>query len=309
MHPHRLPALCAAFVLAACGDAATGPFGRVPAGVSGRIAYSTGPDLYVWDVRGGSVNRILLVGQDTVVTTVSWASRDSLIVGLRYLDTLPGTVLERRDEWILKLAANGGGARRLFDESASEMFPAVARDGRVAWCMVRSGSPRLRVGVDTLPFGCWERRLNWSPTGDWLVVSSWGSVDRLPTDGSDAWERLIDWPGVDSVIVIPHDVAVAPDGARLAIGAWEELTGSAWTQMGLWISDSLGQGLTRLTGDRRPSSAWADDSLRFVEPAWSPDGTTIAYIRLDAIWVVPAAGGTPQRLAAVPGIRTFAWTN
>lgn len=302
----RIAILCAALVLVACSDDATGPFGRVPAGVAGRIAYSTGPELFVWDIRGG-VNRIYLTGQDTVITAVSWAGEDSLIIGVRYLDTVPGTVLERRDEWILKLAANGGGARRLFDELASELLLAVADDGRVAWCMVRSGSPRIRVEADTLPFGCWDR--SWSVAGDWLLVSRWGTVDRLPMDGGDAWERLVDWPAVDSVIVIPHDVAVAPEGARLAIGAWEELTGSAWTQMGLWISDSLGQGLRRVTGDRRPSSVWAHDSLMFAKPAWSPDGAMIAYIRLGAIWVVPAAGGSPQRLAAVPGIRAFAWTN
>src|SRR5205814_4544395 len=42
------------------------------------------------------------------------------------------------------------------------------------------------------------------------------------------------------------------------------------------------------------------DGKQNVEPAWSPDGKSIAYrsVAQHGIWLVPVSGGTPRRLTA-----------
>ena len=43
-----------------------------------------------------------------------------------------------------------------------------------------------------------------------------------------------------------------------------------------------------------------------ASPRWSPDGRTIAYVRPDGLWTIPARGGTPrQHLRIGPGQGDF----
>jgi Tol biopolymer transport system component/DNA-binding winged helix-turn-helix (wHTH) protein len=81
------------------------------------------------------------------------------------------------------------------------------------------------------------------------------------------------------------DPAIAPDGRLLA-----------------WSSDQSGHAelyVRRLDADGNARQVTAD-GMQNVEPAWSPDGRWIAYHSRSrrGIWVIPAAGGTPRRLAA-----------
>lgn len=80
------------------------------------------------------------------------------------------------------------------------------------------------------------------------------------------------------------DPAISADGRLLA-----------------WSSDQSGHAEIYVRpldadGDARQVTA---DGMQNVEPAWSPDGRWIAYHSRSrrGIWVIPAAGGTPRRLA------------
>jgi dipeptidyl aminopeptidase/acylaminoacyl peptidase len=61
----------------------------------------------------------------------------------------------------------------------------------------------------------------------------------------------------------------------------------------VWLLDLTSGGPPeRLTTGREPIPFWED-----VEPRLSPDGSTVAYVDKGHVWLVPAAGGPPRKLA------------
>lgn len=150
----------------------------------------------------------------------------------------------------------------------------------------------------------------WSPSGN--AIGFVRSTD--PGDQSDRREVsrlvLLDLATGASRIVA-HDagsggLAFSPDGGSIVYAASVQLDGEEFTEaLRVVTADgSAGRSLTR------PSGAGAD-----YWPAWSPDGSTIAFTRATAseqgdgdvaIWTVPAAGGEPRRL--VPDAEDPAWS-
>ena len=114
-------------------------------------------------------------------------------------------------------------------------------------------------------------------------------------------------PSIDSVFASLekvrgfHDASISTDGRR-----------AAWSQK---LPDAEGQerlGAIRVadlsTGASRPLSAATDGKPRKeVEPVFSPDGRSIAFLSDAAtrgqlqVWVAPAAGGAARRLTRVKG--------
>lgn len=82
----------------------------------------------------------------------------------------------------------------------------------------------------------------------------------------------------------PHDLAVSPDGSRVAFILDRDLSD-------VWVMPVVGGIPIRLTTHRELTPFWEDTT-----PSWSPDGSTIAYANDESIWVVPAAGGRPREL-------------
>jgi len=85
----------------------------------------------------------------------------------------------------------------------------------------------------------------------------------------------------------PHDLAVSPDGSRVAFVLDIEGTTDIWV---VTIDTSR---VARLTTDRGLAAYWEDSA-----PVWSPDGATLAYDSAGDVCVVPSAGGPPRRLLA-----------
>jgi Tol biopolymer transport system component len=73
----------------------------------------------------------------------------------------------------------------------------------------------------------------------------------------------------------------SPDSRRIAFAANVECS-----QYDVYSIGADGKDLRRLT-------VTTEDSF---DPAWSPDGTTIAYSEAGAIYAVPAQGGEARRL-------------
>ncbi len=83
----------------------------------------------------------------------------------------------------------------------------------------------------------------------------------------------------------PRDLDLSPDGTHAVLVIDRDTSD-------LWILD-LSTGLPRrLTTGREPAPYWEDTA-----PAWSPDGSLVAYADQGAVWVVASAGGPPRRLA------------
>lgn len=85
--------------------------------------------------------------------------------------------------------------------------------------------------------------------------------------------------------------SVSPDGSRIAF-SWDQATTGSGTAYDLYVKSIGSETLLRLTN--HPAS--------WISSAWSPDGTQIAFMRIDGadtgIYLVPALGGPERKLLA-----------
>ena len=106
-----------------------------------------------------------------------------------------------------------------------------------------------------------------------------------------------------------HDASISPDGRR---AAWSEKVTEAGGLERLWairVADVA-------TGASRRLSAAADGKPRKeMEPVFSPDGRTVAFLSDAAtrgqlqVWIAPAAGGAPRQLTRVKGqLQELRWS-
>lgn len=131
----------------------------------------------------------------------------------------------------------------------------------------------------------------WSPDGSQIAFVRQGEIWVMDADGSNP-ARLTDlmasvptaywWPA--------YEPAWSPDGDRIAfVGPVEQ------AETAIWVMDSDGSNLTRLTTDLLGYQAW--------RPTWSPDGSRIAYWALNPndgycyqLWVMDADGSNPTNI-------------
>lgn len=97
-----------------------------------------------------------------------------------------------------------------------------------------------------------------SPNGEWMIFTMVGKLFRLPVKGGEA-EQLTFGPHYD------NDPAISPDGKLVAFES--DRDGSNGN---IFVLDLATREIRQVTRE-----IWAD------RPAWSPDGKTIAYLRLD----------------------------
>ena len=159
--------------------------------------------------------------------------------------------------------------------------------------------------------------MSWSADGNWIAVNSgqtpWEETAAhvIPADGGEARVVRIPPRGQGPSA---YRVALSPDGQRVAFSALDPEVSQDWPEntsdWHIYIVPSAGGDPEKLT------------PARSAMPAFSADGEHVAYIgyrqrddwpedtdmdprdprRFDAdLWVVPSAGDTPIRLAAVSG--------
>ena len=153
-----------------------------------------------------------------------------------------------------------------------------------------SDAGSMPSAVSAKPIGRRRERLAWVVAGVMAIVAlALGAVALWRVGqgtASDVTVHAAVFHDADGVInPTPSNVAISPDGRRIAYIVDDEGAG------GLWVRDLDGQ------ASRRLSTPWAPQL-----PFWSPDSRWVAFFTLSdppRLWKVPAAGGVPVSLCAV----------
>jgi len=248
-------------------------------------------DIWVVDVAGGEPRRVTSDAANDYMPT--WSPDDSEIA----------FVSERGEDpavWIVEV--DGGAERPLEGASADANAPSWGPGGEIVYHVAGGGESRLEVAGRSLTDreNAFPFRVSWSSPSEFFYTAD-GKIRRRALDGAAA--EPVDFSATLNVTPARYqrrvrDLAtttprralgvvgprVSPDGASVAFVALGDL----------WVMPVGGEA-RNLTNDR-----YLD-----AEPAWSPDGTRLAYSsdrggQLLDLWLHDLATGEERQLTRLP---------
>jgi Tol biopolymer transport system component len=167
---------------------------------------------------------------------------------------------------------------------------------RSIWVVPVQGkvSPDIAGEPVTLPGteGAWRWGMSWSADGKWIAYNILrnnraNEIHVISSTGGEP--KKITVSGNRGNHVLNYRLSLSPDGKVLAFTSKEEDGTNKPQETSIYTIPVDGGIAKRLTA---PGTR---------EPAFSPDGKKIAYVKEGRLWVIPASGGTPVLCSDQPG--------
>jgi TolB protein len=187
-----------------------------------------------------------------------------------------------------------GGALALAAPAARATVPGA--NGRIAFTRTGAGI------VSMAPDGSRPAPLLSGPRAAWSADPAWspdGSLMAYTGTERTEWVWLMNADGsAPRALAEGFQPAWSPDGRRLAFA---RVLVRRHPRTDVWVMNADGTGARSLTGPGKPAgSTWKD-----LHPAWSPDGTRIAFSSDRGanrdVYAVATDGGAATRLTDDPG--------
>jgi dipeptidyl aminopeptidase/acylaminoacyl peptidase len=270
---------------------------RAQTTLTGEIAYVQDGNIWVRDLATGQAHQLTTDGQSILP---AWTPDGQDIVFVSGRDG---------NSNLYRMNPDGANVTRVTDNPQTDTLPSIARDGTLYFLRLNVGSNGPPPGQDPTAAlirsdGTTETEVYTQPAGLCLPVD-------LQVYDADHIALATSCGRGKNVLLVNLPTRAAPDVTEAAPGGEGCAADGVWAHGGLRLATIMQRdcdpavGTTIRIVDFSTTPPQARDVISgtgIASLAWSPDDTLLMYSKYnpdaspDGVWVVPVAGGTPQRV-------------